>query len=171
MKKITIALVTLLLFAVPAFAATKIATVDLQKALNLSKAGAAAKAEIAAQAKELETEFKIKQGEFLKLKGELEKQAALLSDNAKEEKIKEYQKSATELQQFKQNAQRQLQQEDGKRTQAILKELSELLKKFGKDGGYTLIIERSEGGVIYSADNVDDLTDKLIKAYDESKKK
>jgi len=171
MKKITIALVALLLFAAPAFAATKIATVDLQKALNLSKAGAAAKAEIAAQAKELETEFKIKQGEFLKLKGELEKQAALLSDTAKEEKIKEYQKRATELQQFKQNAQRKLQQEDGKRTQSILKELSVLLKKFGKDGGYTLIVERSEGGVVYSADNVDDLTDKLIKAYDASKKK
>lgn len=169
MKKITIALVTLLLLAAPAFAATKIATVDLQKALNLSKAGAAAKAEIAAQAKELETEFKIKQGEFLKLKGELEKQAALLSDNAKEEKIKEYQQSATALQQFKQNAQRKLQQEDGKKTQAILKELTEILKKFGKDGGYTMIVERSEGGVIYSDDKVDDLTDKLIKAYDAKK--
>jgi len=170
MKKMTIALVALLLFAVPAFAATKIATVDLQKALNQSKAGAAAKAEIAAQAKELETEFKIKQGEFLKLKGELEKQAALLSDNAKEEKIKEYQMRASELQKFQQAAQRKLQKEDGTRTQEILKELSKILKKFGKDGGYTMIVERSEGGVVYSADNVDDLTDKLIKAYDASKK-
>lgn len=169
MKKITIALVTLLLLTAPSFAATKIATVDLQKALNLSKAGAAAKADIAAQAKELETEFKIKQGEFLKLKSELEKQAALLSDNAKEEKIKEYQQSATALQQFKQDAQRKLQQEDGKKTQAILKELTEILKKFGKDGGYTLIVERSEGGVIYADDKVDDLTDKLIKAYDAKK--
>lgn len=169
MKKITIALVTLLLLTTPAFAATKIATVDLQKALNLSKAGAAAKADIAAQAKELETEFKIKQGEFLKLKGELEKQAALLSDNAKEEKIKEYQQRATALQQFQQDAQRKLQQEDGKKTQAILKELSEILKKFGKDGGYTMIVERSEGGVIYADDTVDDLTDKLIKAYDAKK--
>jgi len=171
MKKITIALVTLLLLTAPAFAATKIATVSLQKALNMSKAGAAAKAEIAAQAKELETEFKIKQGEFLKLKGELETQAALLSDNAKEEKLKEYQKKGAELQQFKQTAQQKLQQEDGRRTQAILKELSEILKKFGKDGGYTLIVERSEGGVIYSDDKVDDLTDKLIKAYDASKQK
>ena len=171
MKKTTIALVALLLFAVPAFAATKIATVDLQKALNLSKAGAEAKSAIAAQAKELETEFKIKQGDFLKLKSELEKQAALLSDTAKEEKIKEYQKSATELQQFKQNAQRKLQQEDSKKTQEILKELTAILKKMGKDGSYSLIVERSEGGVIYSADNIDDLTDKLIKAYDASKKK
>ncbi len=170
MKKVAIVLATILLFAVPSFAATKIATVDLQKALNQSKAGAAAKSQIAAQAKELETQFKIKQGEFLKLKSELEKQAALLSDNAKEEKIKEYQKSATELQKFKQEAQRKLQQEDGQKTQQILKEMSEILKKIGKDGGYTLIVEKNEGGILYSADKVDDLTDQLIKAYDASKK-
>jgi outer membrane protein len=170
MKKIIIAVTALLLVSVPAFAANKFATVDLQKALNLSKAGAQAKSEIADLAKQYETEFKIQQGEFLKLKGELEKQAALLSDTAKQEKIKEYQQSAEALQQFQQNAQRKLQQEDGKRTQDILKELSEILKKFGKDGNYSMIIERSEGGLVYVDEKIDDLTDKLIEAYDESKK-
>lgn len=170
MQKIVIALVAILLFAAPAFAGMKIAYVDLQKALNLSKSGAQAKIDIAAQAKELETEFKIKEGEFLKLKSELEKQAALLSDSAKQEKIKEYQQKAGDLQRFKQEAQRKLQQEDGKQTQSILKDLAVILKKFGKDGDYTMILERSEGGVIYVADSVDDLTDKLIKAYDKSYK-
>ncbi|MFK5925643.1 MAG: OmpH family outer membrane protein [Desulfuromusa sp.] len=171
MKKIVFALIAVLLLSVPAFAATKTAYVDLQKALNLSKAGAQAKSDIAAQAKEYETEFKIKQGEFLKLKGELEKQAALLSDTAKQQKIKEYQQSGEALQKFQKEAQRNLQQEDGKRTQQILKELSEILQKFGKDGDYSMIIERSEGGLVYVAENVDDLTEKLIKAYDASKAK
>jgi outer membrane protein len=171
MRKIIGILFVLLLLSAPAFSATKIAYVDLQKALNQSKVGAQAKADIAAQAKEYENEFKIKQGEFLKLKGELEKQAALLSDTAKEEKIKEYQQRAAALQQFKVDAQRKLQQEDGVRTQEILKELTAILKDFGKKGGYTMIIEKSEGGLLYSADNVDDLTDKLIDAYDKSKSK
>ena len=170
MKKIIIALTALLLLSVPAFAASKFAYVDLQKALNLSKAGAQAKSDIAEQAKKYETEFKIKQGEFLKLKGELEKQAALLSDTAKQEKVKEYQQKAAALQKFQQDAKRKLQQEDGKRTQEILKELSAILKKFGKEGKYTMIIERSEGGLIYVDEKLDDLTDKLIKAYDKSKK-
>lgn len=170
MKKIVIALVALLLLSAPVFASTKIAYVDLQKALNLSKSGAQAKSDIAAQAKEFETEFKIKQGEFLKLKGELEKQAALLSDSAKEEKVKEYQKSAGELQKFQKEVQRKLQQEDGKRTQLILKDLSEILQKIGKDGGYSMILERSEGGLVYIAENINDLTDELIKAYDKSYK-
>ncbi len=169
MKRFFIAFVAVLLLCAPAFAEVKIAYVDLQKALNLSKAGAQAKSDIAAQAKELETEFKIKEGDFLKLKGELETQAALLSDEAKQVKLKEYQKKVADLQKFQQEAQRKLQQEDGKRTQLILKDLSEILQKFGKDGGYSLIVERSEGGLIYFAEDIDDLTDKLIKAYDESK--
>ncbi|MEE4252464.1 MAG: OmpH family outer membrane protein [Desulfuromusa sp.] len=170
MKKIIIALTALLLLSVPAFAANKFAYVDLQKALNLSKAGVQAKGEIAELAKKYETEFKIKQGEFLKMKGELEKQAALLSDTVKQEKIKEYQENATELQKFQQDAQRNLQQEDGKRTQEILKDLTAILKKFGTEGKYTMIFERSESGLVYVDEKLEDLTDELIKAYDESKK-
>lgn len=169
MKRIMVILCALLLLAAPAFAATKIAYVDLQKALNLSKAGAAAKADIAAQAKEYENEFKIKQGEFLKLKSELEKQADLLSESAKAEKIKEYQKRVADLQKFQSDAQRKLQREDSKRTQAIIKDLTKILQGFGKDGGYTMIVERSEGGVVYVAEDVVNLTDKLIKAYDAGK--
>ncbi len=169
MRKIIGILFVLLLLCAPAFSATKIAYVDLQKALNQSKVGAQAKADIAAQAKEYENEFTIKQGEFLKLKSELEKQAALLSDTAKEEKIKEYQQRAAALQKFKVEAQRKLQKEDSVRTQAILKELKVILEDFGKKGDYTLIIEKSEGGLLYTADGVDDLTDKLIEVYDKSK--
>lgn len=171
MKKIIIVLLAVLLLATPAFAEIKIAYVNLQKALNDSVAGAQAKSAIAAQATEYETEFKIKQDTFLKLKNELEKQGALLSDNAKAEKIKEYQTQVANLQKFQNDARRQLQQEDEKRTQAILKELSVILQKFGKDGNYTMIIEKSEGGLIYVADNMIDLTIQLIEAYDESKKK
>ena len=171
MKKIIVALFAVLLLTTPAFAEMKIAYVNLQKALNDSVAGAQAKSEIAAQAKEYETEFKIKQDTFLKLKNELEKQGALLSDNAKAEKIKEYQTQVASLQKFQSDARRKLQQEDEKRTQEILKELSAILKKFGKDGDYSMIIERSEGGLIYVADDMIDLTVQLIEAYDKSKKK
>jgi len=171
MKKIIITLLAVFLLSTPAFAEMKIAYVNLQKALNDSAAGAQAKSEIAAQAKEYETEFKIKQDTFLKLKNELEKQGALLSDVAKAEKLKEYQTQIAALQKFQNEARRKLQQEDEKQTQAILKELSDILRKFGKDGNYSMIIEKSEGGLIYVADDMIDLTVQLIEAYDESKKK
>jgi len=171
MKRIIIALLAVFLLSTPAFAEMKIAYVNLQKALNDSAAGAQAKIEIAAQAKEYETEFTIKQDAFLKLKNELEKQGALLSDAAKTEKLEEYKTQIAALQKFQNEARRKLQREDEKQTQAILKELSDILRKFGKEGNYSMIIEKSEGGLIYVDDDMIDLTVHLIEAYDESKKK
>ena len=170
MRKIIFALLTIFLLSTPAYAEMKVAYVNLQKALNDSVSGAQAKVKIAAQAKEFETEFKIKQEAFLKLKNELEKQGALLSDTAKAEKIKEYQTLAANLQQFQNEARRQLQQEDEKYTQEILKELTAILQKFGRDGGYSMIFEKTEGGLIYVAADTIDLTIQLIEAYDASKK-
>jgi len=169
MKKIVVALIALLILAAPAaFAETKIAYVDLQKALNLSKAGAQAKSDISALVKKYEAEFKGKQEELLKKKDELEKQAALLSDSAKAEKEREYQRDVTELQRFQKDVKDELQQKDAEHTKRILNELFEILQKMGEDGKYTMILEKNEGAVIYAAESVD-LTDELIKAYDTSK--
>lgn len=167
MKKIVFALIALLMFTAPAFAETKIAYVDLQKALNLSKAGTQAKSDISSLVKKYEAEFKGMQEELMKKKGELEKQAALLSDSAKAEKEREYQRDVTELQRFQKDVKDELQQKDAEHTKRILNELFEILQKMGKDGKYTMILEKNEGAVIYAAESVD-LTDELIKTYDAS---
>lgn len=168
MKRIIIALVAALMLAAPALAADKIAYVDLQKALNLSKAGAQAKSEISDLVKKYEGEFKTMQEGLLQKKGELEKQAALLSDSAKADKEREYQKEVRDLQRFQKDVKDELQQKDAEYTKRILNELFDILQKMGKDGGYTMILEKNEGAVIYASENID-LTDELIKAYDASK--
>ncbi|MCW8858540.1 MAG: OmpH family outer membrane protein [Deltaproteobacteria bacterium] len=168
MKKIIIALIAVLMLAAPALAETKIAYVDLQKALNLSKAGAEAKGDISALVKKYEAEFKGKQENLMKKKTELEQQASLLSDSAKADKEREYQKDVTDLQRFQKDVKDELQQKDAEHTKRILNELFEILQKIGKDGQYSMILEKNEGAVIYAAENVD-LTDELIKAYDASK--
>ncbi len=165
MKRIFIALIAVLLLAAPAIAETKIGMVDLQKALNRSKAGMAAKQEIEGQLKKFEAEFKSKQNELISLKDELEKQAVLLSDSAKAEKELEYQKNVKDLQRFNKDVKDELQQKDTAHTKRILNELFAILQKIGKDGGYTMVIEKNEGAVIYSDETID-LTDELIKAYD-----
>ena len=169
MKKLIIALLAVLLLATPALAELKIGTVDLQKALNTSKAGVAAKAEISEKVKKLEAEFKTKQDNLLKLKTELEKQSLLLSDSAKADKERDYQQEVKELQRFQKDAKDELQQRDAEHTKRIINELLGILQKIGKDGGYTLIIEKNQGGLVY-ADMTVDLTDQLIKAYDAAQK-
>lgn len=168
MKKIIITLLAVLMFAAPALAETKIAYVDLQKALNLSKSGAQAKSDISSLVKKYEDEFKSMQANLMQKKGELEKQAALLSDSARTEKEREYQKEVTDLQRFQKDVKDELQQKDGAHTKRILNELFDVLQKIGKDKGYTMILEKNEGAVIFADENID-LTDELIKAYDASK--
>lgn len=168
MRKIIIALIAVLMLAAPALAETKVAYVDLQKALNLSKAGAQAKSDISTLVKKYENEFKTKQESLLTKKGELEKQATLLSDSAKAEKEREYQNDVRDIKRFQDDVKNDLQLKDGEYTKRILNELFEILQKIGKDGNYTMILEKNEGAVIYAAESVD-LTDELIKKYDASK--
>lgn len=165
MKRMMIALFAVALLSAPAFAEVKIAYVDLQKALNISQAGAAAKEEISAQVKKYEAEFKSKQDQLMQMKNELEKQGALLSETARAEKEREYQQQLKDLQRFQKDVQDDLQQQDSAYTKRILNELYDILQALGEENGYTLILEKNEGAVVY-ADETIDLTDALIEAYD-----
>ncbi len=167
MNKISVILIALLFLAVPAFA-QKIGYVDLQRALNLSKAGVAAKQQMTEQVQKYEGEFKTRQDDVLRMKGDLEKQAALLSDSARAEREREYQRRVTDLQRFQQDIQEDLQRKDAEFTGRIINELFEIMQKLGTESDYTMIIERNEGAIVY-ADPKFDLTDELIKAYDATK--
>lgn len=168
MKRFILFTLAVLLMATPAFAEMKVGYVDLQKALNLCKAGKEAKGTISALVKKYEDEFKTKQEDLLKLKNNLEKQAALLSADARKEKEREYQQEVKELQRFQKDVKEELQQKDADHTKRILNELFETLKTIGKNGQYTMILEKNEGAVIYADESID-LTDQLIKQYDAGK--
>lgn len=167
MKKISVLIVAIMLLAAPAIA-QKIGYVDLQRALNLSKAGVAAKQQMTEEVKKYEGEFKAKQDAVLKMKADLEKQAALLSDTARAERERDYQRRVTELQRFQQDIQEELQRKDAEFTSRIINELFDVLQELGTKDGYAMIIEKNEGAIVF-ADPKIDLTDKLIKAYDATK--
>ncbi len=169
MNKVIAVLIALLLLAAPVLADTKIAYVDLQKALNLSQAGIKAKNEIASQVKKYEAEFKTKQENLKKMKAELQKQAVLLSDSAKAQKERDFQQNVKELKRFQKDVKEDLQQKDADHTKQILNQMFAVLQKLGKDGDYQMILEKNQGAVVY-ADKKIDLTDKLIKAFDATQK-
>jgi len=118
--------------------------------------------------KKYEAEFKDKQQALLQKKDELQKQAALLSDSAKAEKEREYQQEVKDLQRFQSDVKEELQQRDAEHTQRILNEMNKILQQLGEQGGYSMILEKNEGAVLYAVEAVD-LTDELIEAYDEGK--
>lgn len=170
MKRFVGALLTVLLLATPALAAdNKIGYVDLQKALNTSEAGKAAKERISKKVKEYEGTIDTRQKEIKKLKEELEKQAMLLSEEARGAKERDYQQKVKEFQRFTKDIQEELQQKDADFTKQILEELFKVIKEVGEKEGYTLILEQSESSILYADEKVN-LTDKVIKAFDAKKK-
>lgn len=167
MKKMSVLFFSLLLLGAVAAqgADTRIAFVDLQKALNLSAEGKAAKEKITGKVKEYEGVIDKRQQELKKLKDELEKQSALLSEDARAAKERDYQQKLKDFQRFTKDVQEELQQQDSEHTNRIIEKLVNLIQEVGKREGYDMVLERNSGGIIYGAEKVD-LTDLALKEFD-----
>jgi outer membrane protein len=170
MKKVLFVAVILMLAAGHAYADNiKVGVVDIMKALNESDAGKKAKAELESAIKAKQTVINEKGKAIEKMKGDLEKQSSVLSAEARKSKEDELENMIREYQRTVSDSQSEVKKRESELTSGILQEIRAIVGKMGKDGGYTLIIENAEGIVLYSKKDLD-LTDAVIKKYNESKK-
>ncbi len=148
----------------------KVGIVDLAKALNESEAGKKAKSDLEAliKSKQAIIDEKAKKAETLKT--ELEKQAALISPEAKKAKEEELERAIRDYQRTVSDAQAEVQKKEGEITSEIIKELRNVINSFGQEEGYGILFEKAEGIVLYSSQNMD-VTDKIIKKYNAIKAK
>ena len=147
-------------------AETRIAYVDLQRALNQCRAGKDAKDKIKRKYDGYEREFSSRQRELKSMKEELERGGRVLSDTARTDKERRYQQKIKDFQRFTKDAQDVIKQQDNDYTRTIVSELLALVRDMGKKGNYTLIMERGEGSIVYGAPELD-LTDQLIRLHDQ----
>ncbi len=147
----------------------KIGYVDLQKALNLSAAGKVAKEKIKTKVQSYDVDVQQRQEELKKLKEDLEKQALLLSDEARNAKEREYQQKVKDYQRFTKDIQETLQQTDADLTRKILESLLKVVQDVGKNKGYTMVLEKTESSIVYADESID-MTDEVIKAFDQQGK-
>jgi len=170
MKRVGILLILGLLFSSLAHGAElKIGYVDLQKALNESEGGKKAKADLDEIIKAKQMVIDKKGKELEKLKNDLEKQSALLSEDAKKARQEDLDRKMRDFQRFVQDAQAEVKKREAEFTDELLKDLRKIIENIGKEEHYTLILEKVEGFVLY-ADKAIDLTDKVIKKYNENMK-
>jgi outer membrane protein len=170
MKRMLFAVVILMFAVGHAYADNaKIAVVDLMKALNESDAGKKAKSELEDMIKAKQTVIDEKGKAIEKMKGDIEKQSSVLSADAKKSKEDQLEKMIREYQRIVSDSQTEVKKKESELTGGILKEIRAIVDQMGKDGDYTMIIENAEGIVLYSKKDLD-LTDTIIKKYNESKK-
>jgi len=144
----------------------KIGYVDFTRIQAESKAGVKAMKTIESMFKDKQAQLDQRQAELEKSMKEMEKQAPLLSEDVRKQKEDRLQKDYKDLQRFKQDAEDELNKKKNELAASMFKEVDDIIKKYGKQEGYTMILERSV--VLYAPEAVD-VTDKVIKMYDESK--
>jgi outer membrane protein len=146
-----------------------LASVDLQRVMLESEKGKEAKKILTDEAGRVKKNLDVKQDELQRLKDGIEKQAATITPEARAEKEKQYQTKLKDYQRIYNDAQTELQQKDMELTQRILKEIEEVVKNIGTRDKYTIIFERSQGGILYSSPAID-ITNTVIAAYNASLK-
>jgi outer membrane protein len=147
-----------------------IACVDLKRVVVESDQGKQIQKVLTDEAERLKKTLDTKQDELQKLKDAIEKQGATITPEARVEKEKQYQNKLKDYQRLAGDYQSELQQKDSEYMQKILAELEGIIKTVAEKEKYIIVLEKSQGGILYSAPAVD-VTDKVIAAFNEAAKK
>lgn len=148
----------------PAQADTKIAVVDLQRAINETQDGKQAKGRLKKLFDQRQKSLDEAQNKLKAMKDELEKKKDVLARDVLQKKLEEYQKNFVELQSKYVDYQRELATKEGELTKTIVARMERILRVLGPQRGYTLILERSEGGVVWAPTQLD-LTAEVVQRY------
>ncbi len=148
----------------------KIGYVNLQRALNESEAGKNAKKQMEDIIASKQKGINEKEKEIDRLKTEIDRQKAVLSAEAKKKKEDTLEREMRDYQRLLRDSQEEVQKKEMELTSEILRELRTVVNRIGKDEGYTMIFEHAEGIILYGSPSVD-LTDRVIKIINETKKK
>ena len=148
----------------------KIGIVDLKKAVTESEQGKKAKLELEALAKSKQGVLDEMGTNIEKLKTDLDKQGDVMSAKAKKNKQDELERLTREYQRTVADSQGEVGKKENERIRDILVGLKEIIPVIAAEDKYTLILENNEALVVF-ADKVLDITDKVIKKYDESQQK
>jgi len=147
-----------------------IAYVDLQRIMLESDKGKEAKSTLTGEAERLRKLLDGKQEELQKMKDMIERQSATITPDARAGKEKEYQNKLKDYQRLANDYQTELQQKDGEFTQKILKDVEEVIKSIGDRDKYTLILEKSQAGILFASPLID-ITNKVISQYNDFAKR
>jgi outer membrane protein len=142
----------------------KIGVIDLQKIIEESSVGKRSSVEMKSQGKKMEDILKEKGAEIEELQKALDQKGKVMSKAAREKKEQELRDKITDLKSLQRRYQDVLRELNLNLSKQITKDVFEIVEKIGKRGGYTLILDRRVGGIVYAPDAID-ITDTVIKEY------
>ncbi|OGR21554.1 MAG: hypothetical protein A2559_04545 [Deltaproteobacteria bacterium RIFOXYD2_FULL_66_9] len=142
----------------------RVAVIDVNKILNDSAAGQAAKKKMEARYEELKKTIDVKQEEARKIKEEIDKQKVMLGKEKLKEREDALQAKINELRQLTQEGEREMQTRQGEFTRDVLKTVEAKVDVVVKADKLDLVLEKSAGVVHYNAEM--DITQRVLKLVD-----
>ena len=166
MRRLLLALIlpATLLAAKAARAEHKIGYVDVQRAVQEVEEGKQARARLKGEVEERRKQLDSKKAELTKLQGDYEKQAAVLSEDAKRKKQEELQKKLMEAQQSAQEMQEELTGKEQEAMASISKRMLQIVAEVSEKDGLAFVLDKS--ALLY-APNSADVTNEVIRAYND----
>jgi len=148
----------------PTMALSKVGYINLQRLVNESKMGKAAKADIEKIRQNKQAEIDKQLEDIKELKERIETKGDLMGEKNKAEKVEELQRMYKNYQRLVADAKEDLSKEDSKLVSTILEKADGILKDVAKKEKYTIIIKDPDA--IGYLDHKVDITDLVIKSFD-----
>ena len=151
-------------------APARVGFVDIQRVLARSAAGVAAREQLEKEKATMQKQVDSQRVELEKLRDELEKKGQLLSAEARKEKQELLERKVRDARRLVDDLQGTLQKKEEAMLAKVLQDVGGLVQKVGKEKGYSIVLERQRSSILYASADAD-LTDEIIRAYDDENKK
>ncbi|MBI2161549.1 MAG: OmpH family outer membrane protein [Candidatus Rokubacteria bacterium] len=170
-RALTVTAVGLAAVGTPALAQTptpsaKIGFIDVQRVLARSAAGVAAREQLEREKAGMQREMDGKRKELEALRDEIEKKGPLMTTDARRDKQDQFERKRRDAARLADDFQKELEKKEATLLQRVLQDLTGVIEKVGTDRGFYLIVEKRGASVLYAAPDAD-LTDEVIRAYDQ----
>jgi outer membrane protein len=142
----------------------KIGTIDFQRILDVSDGGKEAQGQLNKQAQQMEADLKSKGAEIEENRKQFEREALVMNKEMKGAKEREMRIKINDFKQLQQRYTGVARELQFRLVGKIRADIDKLVQGMGKKGGYLLIMERKESGIIYMPSKID-ITDDLVKQY------
>lgn len=142
-----------------------VAYVDIQKALETSRAGSKAQKEYEGEIKSAQDKIRAKKQQLEDKQAAFLKQKDSLNAEARVQREEEVVNLEKDLKRSLEDAQDSLQRTNAVLLKDLIKDLRNVVSEVGKEKGYTIIFERAGTGVLY-ADNSIDITNLVVERFD-----
>ena len=145
--------------------ATKMGVVDVKKLQSVSKRFQTTRAQLQKKVDDLQKKLDEQREDLLKVEAEFQKQSLMLSLDAQVDKQSELKKKMLYLEYLYKDYTEQMKDAEMEAAQKLGLELQDIVKKIAEKEGYLLVFEKGAPGLIVY-DDVIEITDKVIQAYD-----